>query len=84
MKIEREDAMALKLAVRRLFESPEGKLLIEYLESGCGIRCMPSYDPHSTPSIILQAGRQENISILYNLDELTAEQIVQHHQERQL
>jgi len=75
MEIGFDEAKSLKLAVRMLKESPDGQLLLEFLEDRAG-HFAPAYDPTNPTTIILASGRQEMVMVLRNLDRLTADQIV--------
>ena len=77
-----EEAASLKLSVKRLFEEPDGRLLIEFLEDRAGYFA-PAYNPEIASTIILAAGRTEMIQVLRNLNRLTEEAIVELCQEGQ-
>lgn len=83
MKIDKEAADSLKLAVRRLFETPDGQLLIEFLEE-CSGRFNPTYNPENQTTIILEAGRRQLVASLHNLNRLTSEQVVEYYRKDSL
>ena len=82
MNIGPEEASSLKLAVTRLFDEPDGQVLLEFLEDKAG-HFAPAYNPEIGSTIILAAGRTEMLQVLRNLNRLTVEQIVELCQEGQ-
>lgn len=80
MKVELSQANDLKLAVRTLYDTGHGKVLIELFENIAG-KYKPNYDPNNSTSIILAMGRSETMQTIRNIDRLTAEQIVEYYEE---
>jgi len=77
LKIGKEEALALKLAVKRIHETPEGQLLLDYFDEITG-KYAPTYDPSNPTSIALEAGRRELVAIIHNIERLTEAQIVEY------
>ena len=76
MIVDRETADSLKVAAQRLFETPDGMVLIELLEE-LGGKYKPTYNQENATTITLEAGKRQILSTLYNLNRLTSEQIVE-------
>ena len=72
MEVDKEKADAMKLAVKRLFDTQEGSLLIEFFEEECG-KYGPGYDAAIPATIQIAAGKREFLAILYNFNRLTSE-----------
>jgi len=75
-----DQAKNIKLAISQLYDTNHGRDLIEYLENIAG-HFAPNYDPESSTSIILAAGRTEVIQTIRNFNRLTEEQILELHKE---
>ncbi len=75
MKIDKEAAMALKMAVKSLHDTQHGLLLLDFLDEIAG-KYAPNYDGTNTTSVLIAAGRTEVMQTIRNLDRLTTEQIV--------
>ena len=76
MFMDKEDVSDIKLAVAQLYDTPHGLKFIEFLEDMAG-KYKPNYEPTSSTSVHIAAGRAEIMATIRNLHRLTEEQILE-------
>ena len=68
------DAKAIVANVRSVFETPQGKEVMDFLEESCGWY-ESIFDPDNRDRILINAGRREVVATIKTLLRLTPEQI---------
>ena len=68
------DAKAIVANVRSVFETPQGKEVMKFLEESCGWY-ESIFDPDNRDRILINAGRREVVATIHTLLRLTPEQI---------
>ena len=68
------DAKAIVANVRSVFDTPQGKEVMKFLEESCGWY-ESIFDPDNKDRILINAGRREVVATIKTLLRLTPEQI---------
>jgi len=68
------DAKAIVANVRSVFDTPQGKEVMDFLEESCGWY-ESIFDPDNRDRILINAGRREVVATIKTLLRLTPEQI---------
>ena len=68
------DAKAIVANVRSVFDTPQGKEVMDFLEESCGWY-ESIFDPDNKDRILINAGRREVVATIKTLLRLTPEQI---------
>ena len=71
----KDEVKALISNMRIVFETPQGKEVMEYLEQVCGWY-ESIYDPVDKDRVLINAGRREVIATIKTLLKLSPEQII--------
>ncbi len=69
------EVRALISNVRTVFETPQGKEVMEFLEQACGWY-ESVFDPVNKDMVLINAGKREVVATLKTLLRLTPEQVV--------